>query len=57
MKKRKYSIRSYDNHDCWGRYDDTTYVVEDKEDEVYFSTGNKEHAKMLRDLLNKVQVF
>ena len=56
-KKREYFIRSFSCYDCYGKDDDITYIVEDKEDEIYFSTENKEHAEILRDLLNKTQVF
>jgi len=57
MKKRTFVIRSSNNYDCWGRYDDTTYCIEDTEDEVYFSTDNKEHAELLCELLNKSKTF
>ena len=50
MKKRTFVIRSSNN------YDDTTYCIEDTEDEVYFSTDNKEHAELLCELLNKLPI-
>lgn len=56
MKKRSFSVRTIAQHDCWGRWEDSTYVIEDNEDEVYFSTGCKKHAESLCDLLNKTRI-
>lgn len=48
---KKFSISSHHNYDCWGKYDDTTYYIEN-DNGVRFSTNNEKDAKLLCVILN-----
>ena len=52
MEKR-FIVTFYQDHDCWGRWEDPVYYVYDTKLEERYTCPSKEKAEILSKILNR----